>query len=148
MKQSRISIVVFSLLAVLALTLSACGPADTGPVTFTVTGMVDNPLSLTDAGLHKMDVVDISAEHPKNGMTDYTGVRLNDILAEAKVQSGATTLVLTASDGFTSEVALADVTACTDCLVAFGETAGDYMAVMPGQAGKAWVKGLVSIEIK
>jgi hypothetical protein len=148
MKHNRFSLIVFSVLAVLALTLSACGPKDIGPVTLTVTGLVDKPLSLTDAGLHKMDVVNISVEHPKNGMTDYSGVYLSDLLAEAGVQAGATSLVLTASDGYSAEVDLAEVTACTDCLVSFNETVGDYMAVMPGQSSKAWVKGLISIEIK
>jgi hypothetical protein len=148
MKQNRSLLVVFGVLAVLVLALSACAPADTGPVTFTVTGLVDKELSLTDAGLHKMDVASISAEHPKNGMADYTGIRINDLLEEAGIQDGATTLVLTASDGYTAEVELAAVLTCADCLVSFNETAGDYVAVMPGQSSKAWVKGLVSIEIK
>jgi DMSO/TMAO reductase YedYZ molybdopterin-dependent catalytic subunit len=148
MKQSRVFLVIFSLVAVLALTLSACTPADTGPVTFTVSGLVNNELSLTDTGLHKMNVVDISAEHPKNGMQDYSGIRLNELLDEADIQDGATTLSLTASDGYTFEIDLATVRDCADCLVAFGDTAGDYMSVMPGQASKGWVKGLVGIEVK
>lgn len=148
MKQNRALLVVFVAILALAMTLSACGPADTGPVTFTVTGLVDNPLSLTDVGLHNLDVISLSAEHPKNGMTDYTGVRINDLLDDAGVQEGAATLVLTADDGYTYEIDLATVRDCADCLVSFGETEGNYMSVMPGQAGKAWVKGLVNIEIK
>jgi hypothetical protein len=148
MKQSHILLVVFSLVAVLALTLSACAPADTGPVTFTVSGLVNNELSMTDAGLHKMNVVEINTEHPKNGMQDYSGIRLNELLDEADIQDGATTLSLTASDGYTFEIDLATVRDCADCLVAFGDTAGDYMSVMPGQASKGWVKGLVGIEVK
>jgi hypothetical protein len=148
MQQNRITLVLLSLFVVLALTLAACGPADTGPVTFTVSGMVNDELSLTDLGLHKLDVVDINAEHPKDGPTDYSGVRINDLLDKAGVQDGAVTLVLTASDGYTFEIDLATVRDCADCLVSFGDTAGDYMAVMPGQSGKAWVKGLVSLEVK
>ena len=148
MKHNRITIIFFALFVVLALSLSSCAPADTGPVTFTVIGLVDNPLSLTDADLKGMDVVDISAEHPKNGLTDYTGVYLNALLDEAGVQDGATMLVLTAGDGYTFEIDIATIRSCTECLVAFGETAGDYSAVMPDQASKAWVKGLVSLEVK
>ena len=148
MKQNRNRLVTLGLIAVMAVILGACGPADTGPVTFTMTGLVDNPLSLTDAGLHKMDMVTLSVEHPKNGLTEYTGVLLNDLLEQAGVQDTATTLVLTASDGYTAEVELTAVQECTDCLVAFNETTGDYIAVMPGQSSKAWVKGLVGIEIK
>ncbi len=148
MKQNRSTLISLGLIAVMAILISACGPADTGPVTFTLTGLVDNPLSITDAGLHKMDAVTLTVEHPKNGMTEYTGVLLNAILEEAGVQDGATTLVLTASDGYTAEVELAAVLECADCLVAFTETTADYVAVMPGQSSKAWVKGLVGIEVK
>jgi hypothetical protein len=148
MKQNRISLVVFLLFAVLALTLPACGPTDTGPVTMTVAGMVNTELALTHAGLQKVGVVDISAEHPKDGMQNYTGVRINDLLDKAGLQDGATSLVLTASDGYSFEIDLATVRACTDCLVSFGATDGDYMSVMPGQAGKAWVKALVKLEVK
>jgi hypothetical protein len=148
MKHNRILLVVLSLFAVLALTLASCAPADNGPVTLTVKGMVDNELSLTDAGLHKMDVVTLTLEHPKNGPTEYTGVRLNDLLNEAGVQSGATTVTLTASDGYAYDIELATVQGCADCLVAFDAEAGVYNAAMPDQSSKAWVKTLVSIEVK
>ncbi len=65
-----------------------------------------------------MEVVTLSLEHPKNGLTEYTGVRLNDLLNQAVVQSGATILTLIASDGFTSDVELTTVQACIDCLLA------------------------------
>ena len=148
MKQNRNRLVTLGLMAILVVILGACGPADTGPVILTVTGLVDKPLSLTDAGLHKLDAVTLTVEHPKNGMTEYTGVLLSDLLEQAGAQVEGATLVLTASDGYTAEVELAAVLECTDCLVAFTETAGDYVAVLPGQSSKAWVKGLVGIEIK
>lgn len=149
MKHSRITLVVLSILVVLSLALSACGAKDTGPVTLTVSGLVDNPLSLTDAGLHDMDVVTLNLEHPKNGAQEYSGVRLNDILNQAGIATGATTVTLTASDGYSFDIDLATVQACTDCLVSFdATTAGVYNAAMPGQSGKAWVSMLVSIEVK
>jgi hypothetical protein len=148
MKQNRILLVVLSLVVVLALTLTSCGQADKGPVTFTVKGLVKTELQLTDAGLHKMDVATLTLEHPKNGPTEYTGVRLNDLLNKAGVQSGATTVTLTANDGYTYDIDLATLQACTDCLVSFDTETGVYNAAMPGQSGKAWVKTLVSIEVK
>jgi DMSO/TMAO reductase YedYZ molybdopterin-dependent catalytic subunit len=149
MKQNRVLLVFVSLVAVLALTLAACGQADNGPVTLTVNGMVKTELQLTDAGLHKMDVVTLTLEHPKNGPTEYSGVRLNDLLDKAGVQSGATTVTLTASDGYTYDIDLATVQACSDCLVAFdAANPGVYSSAMPDQASKAWVKNLVSIEVK
>ena len=150
MKPIRTTLFVLSVFIMLAVLLSACGPKATpGPVTLTIKGMVNNELQLTDSDLHGMTVVTLNLEHPKNGAAEYTGVRLNDLLNEAGVKSGATTMTLTASDGFASDIDLATVQACADCLIAFdASTPGVYSSAMPGQSGKLWVKGLVSIELK
>jgi hypothetical protein len=149
MKRTRSLLIFVSLFLLASVILSACGSkADTGPVTLTITGLVDKPLSLTDAGLHAMKVADITAEHPKKAPQAYTGVRLSDLLTKAKVQSGAATLVFTASDDFSAELDLATVNSCADCMVAFTDTAGTYQLVMPGQASKLWVKNLIKIEVK
>lgn len=159
MKYNRSNLLVLSVLACVVILVSACGPTTTPtaipptaapePVTLTVLGMVNNELDLTDSALHGMTVVTLTLEHPKNGATEYTGVRLNDLLAQASIQAGATTVTLTASDGFSADVDLATVQACTDCLVAFdADNAGVYNAAMAGQSSKAWVKGVISIEVK
>jgi hypothetical protein len=150
MKHNRTITIVLSLLVFSSILLAACGSAGTpAPVTLTVNGAVDKELQLTDADLHGMSVVTLNLEHPKNGPTDYTGVRLNDLLNKAGVKDGATTVTLTASDGFSNDLDLAIVQACTDCLVSFDpETAGVYNAAMEGQSSKSWVKQLISITIK
>lgn len=183
MKHNRTLLLVLSLLTLLALLLSACGPAATAipatstavlptkvaptavpptavpptavpptatpeTVSLTVTGAVNNELKLTYSDLKAMKVVTLTLEHPKNGPTEYTGVRLNDILNEAGIKAGAGSVTLTASDGFTNEIDLATVQACADCLVAFDPASpGVYSAAMPGQSAKAWVKGLVTITV-
>jgi DMSO/TMAO reductase YedYZ molybdopterin-dependent catalytic subunit len=155
MKYNRTLLLVLSLLTLAALLLSACGPAATptptlGPVTLTVNGLVNKELKLTDADLHAMNVVTLNLVHPKKGATDYTGVRLNDILNQAGIKAGAATVTFTASDGFTNDLDIATVQACTDCLVAFDPaTAGVYNLAAAGQtSGKAWINGLVTITVK
>jgi len=113
-----------------------------------VTGLVGTELSLTETDLRALDVADIEAEHPKKGMQSYSGVRLSVLMAEARIKPEATTLVLIASDGFSAEVDLPAVIACADCMVAFTDTPGSFLAVMPGQSSKAWVKDLVTLEFK
>ncbi|MCX6069992.1 MAG: hypothetical protein NTU91_03890 [Chloroflexi bacterium] len=122
-------------------------PAAATP-TFFVTGLVANELALAEADLRAMDVVDIQAEHPKKGMQDYTGVRLIVLMALAQVKPEAATLVITASDGFSAEIDVPTLTACTDCLLAFTDTPESFTAVMPGQSSKLWVKDVVSLEFK
>jgi tungstate transport system substrate-binding protein len=112
----------------------------------TVTGAVDQELALSEADLRGMEVIKLNAEHPKKGPTDYEGVRLSEVLAKAGVQDGASALLFTASDGYESEVAYADVKACADCLVAFDGS--DLIMVMPGLSSKAWAKMIVKIEVK
>ena len=158
---------------VLALVLSACAPATqtAAPVveeaaatevpvveaaptdtaipamgsTLMVTGLVDQELSLNSADLGDLEVVTITAEHPKKGPGEYTGVRLSAVLAKAGVKAEASALLATASDDFTAEVPLADLQACADCLL--GVEDGLFNLVMPGMSSKAWVKDVVKLEL-
>jgi DMSO/TMAO reductase YedYZ molybdopterin-dependent catalytic subunit len=121
-------------------------PAEEGILV--VNGMVEQELALTEADLRAMEVVHITAEHPKKGMQEYDGVRLNALLEEAGVKVGAATVVFSASDGYSTEVSLADLQACADCLLAFTDTPGSYSTVMPGLPSSNWTKNLIKIEIK
>jgi len=114
----------------------------------TIEGLVDHRVAFTEADLRSMEVVKITAEHPKKGPQDYEGVRLNSLLKMAGADADATKLVLIAGDEFTAEVPLADVTACEDCLVAFTEEAGVLNLVMPGMSSGLWIKDIVKIEVQ
>lgn len=114
-----------------------------------VTGMVAQPLALTDADLQGMEVVQIEATHPKKGTTDtYEGVYLSTLLELADVQDGAVTLVLTAGDGYAITIALADALNCADCLIAFTDEPSVFNIIMPGLDTGYWVKDIVSIQVK
>ncbi len=113
-----------------------------------VIGAVETPLGLKEADLRGMQVVKITAEHPKSGVAEYEGVRLGDLLALAVPAAGATKIVFTAADGYSSEAALADVLGCADCLVAFTNTPGKLKLAMPGLSSGLWVKEVSQIELK
>lgn len=120
----------------------------TGAAQFTLTGLVENELSLNEADLRALEVVKISAEHPKKGIMEYEGVRLSTLLDMAKVKPEVKKLVLTASDGYSSEVFLAEVQASPDCLLAFTDEEGVFSLVMPDLPSSAWIKGIVKIELQ
>jgi len=126
-------------------TAATAAPAAAGNAALTITGAVDKPQTLTMDALKGMSVK-ITAEHPKKGKQDYEGVRLSALLDQAQVKSSATELILSSSDGFTTEVTLADVRQCADCLLAFN--AGKLDAVMPGMQSNFWARDVVKIEVK
>jgi DMSO/TMAO reductase YedYZ molybdopterin-dependent catalytic subunit len=118
-----------------------------GGVALAISGAVDAEQSLSLEALHGLDVVEVTAEHPKKGEQIYTGVRLNDLLDLAGVTAEATSVLFTASDGYQVEIDLAEVQACADCLLAFGED-DTLSLVMPGMESSFWVKDVVEIEVK
>jgi len=113
-----------------------------------ITGLVDKPLTLSESDLRGMTVATITANQPKVGSQNFTGVRFSDLMAAASVQSAATTLVMTGSDAYSASIDLVTLKACTDCMVAFTSTPGSFLAVMPNQPGKVWVSNLVSLQFK
>jgi hypothetical protein len=121
---------------------------DLSDAQFVFTGLVETETGFTEETLRELEVVSINAEHPKSGTADYEGVRLSELFNLVGIKDGASTLVITADDGFSAEVSLADVMAIPDCLLGFTETTGKFKMVMPGLPSNAWVKGVVSIEVK
>ncbi len=113
-----------------------------------VIGAVEKPLGLGEADLRGMEVVKITAEHPKSGVAEYEGVRLSDLLALAVPAASATKIVFTAADGYSAEATLADVLGCADCMVAFTDTPGKLKLAMPGLSSGLWVKEVSQIELK
>ncbi|PKO05084.1 MAG: hypothetical protein CVU41_13670 [Chloroflexi bacterium HGW-Chloroflexi-3] len=115
---------------------------------FVISGLVNTVTGFKEETLRALEVVTITADHPKSGTAEYEGVRLSELFELVGIKDGATTLVITANDGFNAEVSLADVLAVPDSLLGFTETAGEFTMVMPGLPSNTWVKGVVSIEVK
>ncbi len=113
--------------------------------TLAITGSVDNPLTLTVDDLKKMTVKTITAEHPKKGATEYTGVLISDLMTAVGVQSSATVLDMGCTDGYMAEVTLAELD--PNSMLSIGDD-GILSAVMPGQTGKAWASDIITMQFK
>ena len=113
-----------------------------------IIGLVEQALGLNEADLRQLEATEITAEHPKKGQQTYQGILLTTLLEMAKVKPEATQLVITASDGYTAEVDLSTVLACSECMLAFTDTPGLFNLVMPGMESSLWVKETVSLEVK
>jgi hypothetical protein len=112
-----------------------------------VTGTVDNEVGWTEEQVRAMDTIEAESTNKEGETSTYTGVPIAALLEEAGVQDSATTLVYVADDGYTGEVAWAEVQACEDCIVSFRDEGG-FRIVMPGFSGKVQVKGVVEIQVK
>ncbi|HVN54754.1 MAG TPA: hypothetical protein VMT46_10525 [Anaerolineaceae bacterium] len=112
-----------------------------------LSGLVDRPLSWSLPELKKLDVVKATVEHPKSGKMDVEGVRLNELLDLAGFKPEAKIVSMIASDGYVSDVDLAAVRACKDCLIYFTDKGG-LNAAMPGMQSNFWARDVEKIELK
>jgi hypothetical protein len=114
--------------------------------TITVSGSVDNLVGLTIGRLQNVGVVTLTVEHPKNGPTEYTGVRFSKLFELLGVQSSAVAMNIVAGDGYRWTIKVADIRASADAMLAI--SSGKLNLVMPGMTSKNWVKDVVSLEFK
>ena len=109
-------------------------PAPTAaPQAEAVLTVLDQPFTLDELEALEQGAVDVEG-------TSYTGVRVLAVLEAAGVT--ASDVAIVASDGYATNVTVADVTA--DCLLAYTDS-GALNAVMPGMSKSAWVRGVVAI---
>ena len=131
-----------------AATEPAVGPVTEADATLRIEGAVNQPIFLNEAALRALEVVKINAPNAKGVAADFEGVRLSTLLELAGVKDSATTVRFTASDGYYSEVKLADLKACTDCLLGFTNTLEKFKLVMPGMTSDVWVKDIIKITVR
>ena len=162
---------LFALLTIAALLLSGCGtteeavpeveepvveepvaeePAAEEPAAeaaLKVTGLVTTEMAWTEDEVKAMEAITVQSTNKDGEVKDYTGISLNALLGLAGVASDAAAVVFVADDGYTAEVTLAELRACTDCIVSFRDQGG-FSTVLPGFPGNLQVKGVVEIQVK
>jgi tungstate transport system substrate-binding protein len=112
-----------------------------------ITGKVAKAQTLTLDQLKAMPTLEAEYTNKDGVKNTYTGVLLADLVKMAEPAADATTVVFVAADGFTAEIALADLLAAPDFILTF-QDAGGFATVLPGQSGKLQVRDLVEIQIK
>jgi DMSO/TMAO reductase YedYZ molybdopterin-dependent catalytic subunit len=121
--------------------------AEAGDAALSIDGAVKNPLYFSMDDLENGPMVTISAQHPKkDAPQDFTGYRINDLLLAAGIDN-PDGIIMTASDGWKSEMDYATLAGCADCLVAFADD-GTLMTAMPDMESSMWVKDVVNLNLK
>ncbi|MHC1783070.1 MAG: substrate-binding domain-containing protein [Anaerolineaceae bacterium] len=121
-------------------------PAESGAA-LKVGGEVDSAMELTVDDLKGMELLKVEYTNKKGETNTYEGPLVSSVLEKAAVKASAATVTFVAADGYSADMAMADLTACADCIVAFQEDGG-LLTVMPGQSTKLQVKDLVEIQVK
>lgn len=128
-------------------TEAATEEAPAAQVALKITGAVAKEQAWTEDEVKAMPTLDVESTNNKGEKETYTGVLISELIVMAEPNADATTVVFVADDGYTAEIALADVTACADCIVSF-RSKGGFSTVLPGQIGKLQVKGVIEIQVK
>jgi len=143
-----------SALALTAILLAAIQPtavqpasAEMGDVALTISGKVNQEMAWTEEQVRAMPVMQVQGTNSQGASEEYTGVPLNELLTQAGIQPGATTLVFTADGGQMSEAALSEVQACTQCILSF-RSRGGFSLRMPGFPAAVQLKGVTAITVK
>ncbi len=118
-----------------------------GDAALKITGKVTTEMAWAEEEVKAMETMDTESTNKDGETKTYTGVSIAALLALAGPASDAATVVYVADDGYTAEVPLADVLACTGCIVSFREQGG-FSTVMPDFPGNLQVKGVVEIQVK
>ena len=133
MKKTSLIIVIIIVLAL----LSACAGSSGDPV-LSVGGK-----EYTKAGLEKLETMTVDYTNKDGETTAYTGVVLTALLDDAGVTNSNAMITFIAGDGYEAEIAMADLTACSNCILAFDDDS--LRTVMPDMSGKLQVKDVVEI---
>jgi DMSO/TMAO reductase YedYZ molybdopterin-dependent catalytic subunit len=166
MKQaSKAVIIVFIVLVVLAVPLYIyTRPEAVEAGTIAITGNVNNPQNVTLAQLESYQIFTIQAKltsggNPSdNGVFNYTGVLLRDLLNEAQISANATSVYVQASDGYGATITLKDAQN-DNTMIAFSKDGsaltplksggeGPFRLVVGGDTyAQRWVKGVIALKV-
>jgi energy-coupling factor transport system substrate-specific component len=118
------------------------------PYTCEVRGLVDNPFSFTLEDFSDFEVTieaELTGAYSHIQPTNYTGILLSTILLQAGVQSGAVGLQITAKDGYSISLDLANV--MTDSELLLSRTNTGLWLIAGNYDGSMWVQQVILLQV-
>lgn len=164
-RTTKIAIVAFILLIVAAVPLYYYTRPDTAQTNvLQIKGKVNNPTTLTLSQLKtcpatSLEVTLSSSSRPSdNGIFNYTGIPLKDLLNEAQVSDNATSVYVQASDGYGTTIPIQDALN-QNTIIAYQKNDAPLTALKDGGEGplrliigsdqyaQRWVRGVAAIVV-
>ncbi len=165
-RSTTIALSIFILLIALAIPLYYfTRPDNTQPNgSLQVEGNVNKPVSFTLDQLQSLSSVTLqatvsSSSHTEdNGVFNYTGVPLKDLLSEAQISGNATTIYIQASDGYGTTITLQEAQN-QNTFIAYQKDGQLLTKLKDGGEGplrliigsdqyaQRWVRGVVSLDV-
>ena len=112
-----------------------------------ITGLVDNEMGWSEDEVRAMETMDAEAVNNSGAAETYTGVSINALLELAGLKNRATAVTLLDADGNSIEIPLADLQACTDCILSF-RNQGGFSTTLPAFPDLERLRGVVEIQVK
>jgi hypothetical protein len=165
MDKKRLFTLTIIIITALALTVlafnSKLSPAQAQtsnqPYQLTITGLVENPMTLTLADIKAMPqiteyaaLVCVDAPTTPLAQGNWTGVELSYILQQAKVSSSAVKVAFFAPDGFNADLPVPMATQDNAILLAYqlnNASLGGLRLVVPGNWGYKWIADPTQIKL-
>jgi len=126
---------------------SGAAEAPAAEAALVATGRVAAETSWTLEQLGAMEQVEATVTSKSGETTTYQGASLVALLTEAGIAADATTVTLVASDGYTVDVAWAELKECANCIVAV-QDAGTLRSALTDFPGNTSVKGLAELRVQ
>jgi DMSO/TMAO reductase YedYZ molybdopterin-dependent catalytic subunit len=164
-KSAKIVIAIFVLLIVAAVPLYYYTRPETAQTgTLQIEGNVNAPATLTLEQLKTYPTVTLqvtltsSGTPTDNGVFNYTGVTLKELLSHVQASANATSLYIQAQDGYGTSISIQDAQN-QNTIIAYQKDGAPLTALKDGGEGplrliissdqyaQRWVRGVVAIEV-
>lgn len=150
-------VLILTSVAFLAIPAANSATDDTdGEWQLTVTGLVENPLTLNWTEIKAIPKTTVNAalvcvDYPGASLQEgnWTGVKLKTLLEEAKPSAAAFKIGFFASDGFSTDLSV-ETANRDDIILAYekdGVSLNDIRLVVPGHWGYKWISQLTNIKV-
>ncbi len=165
-KTTKITLTLFLLLIALAVPLYIyTHPESMKTDTLQITGNVGNPVTielsqLQNYGSLTMQVTLSSSSRPSdNGIFNYTGVVLSDLLEQAQMSANASSVYIQALDGYGTTISIQDAVN-SNTILAYQKDSAPLIPLKEGGEGpirliigadpyaQRWIRGVAVIEVR